>query len=168
MTQQPQVSFTWLCQHSSCLIPVLGCEKPKLNCYPFTWKTFPEYLQDAGVSWQVYQDPDNFEDNPLAYFQQYQNASNSSALTTKGNSYIGLDKFYADAEAGTLPQVSYIIGPAELAEHYPYLPSDGAWLQKQVVDAVVNGAAYNETVLMISYDGKGTQQLSTVNELANL
>jgi phospholipase C len=120
------------------------------------------------VTWQVYQDPDNFEDNMLAYFQQYQNASNSSALTTKGNSYIGLESFYADAKAGTLPQVSYIIGPAELAEHYPYLPSDGAWLQKQVVDAVVNGAAYNETVLMISYDGKRRQQLLIIYKTANL
>ncbi|KUJ20808.1 PLC-E protein [Mollisia scopiformis] len=132
-----------------------GCEKPHLNCYPFTWKTIPEYWQDAGVSWQVYQPVDNFEDNMLAYFQQYQAASNSSPLTTKGNSYLGLDKFYADAAAGTLPQVSYIVGPPELSEHYPYLPSDGAWLQKKVVDAVTSSPLYKETVLMISYDEVG-------------
>jgi phospholipase C len=106
------------------------------------------------VSWQVYQDFDNFEDNMLAYFEQYQNAPNGSALMEKGNSYPGLAKFYEDAKKGTLPQVSYIIGPAELSEHYPYLPSDGAWLQKQVVDAVMNGPAYKETALFITYDGK--------------
>ncbi len=67
--------------------------------------------------------------------------------------YIGLDKFYSDAAAGTLPQVSYIIGPTELSEHPPYQPKDGAWLQQQVVNAVIKGKAYNETALIISYDG---------------
>lgn len=36
-----------------------GCETAggkDINCYPLKWKTFPEYLEDAGVSWQVYQD----------------------------------------------------------------------------------------------------------------
>lgn len=131
-----------------------GCEGPKLNCYPFGWKTFPEYLEAAGVSWQVYQDFDNFEDNMLAYFTQYQNAANGSALRNKGNSYPGLQKFYDDAKAGTLPQVSYIIGPAELSEHPPYMPKDGAWLQKKVVDAVTEGAAYKSTALFVTYDGE--------------
>ena len=70
--------------------------------------------------------------------------------TKTGGSYIGLDKFYKDARAGTLPMISYIIGPAEPSEHPPYLPSDGALLINQVVGAVTQGAAYNETVLMIS------------------
>ncbi|EFX01061.1 non-hemolytic phospholipase c [Grosmannia clavigera kw1407] len=133
-----------------------GCEAAHFNCYPFTWKTFPEYLEAAGVSWQVFQDVDNFEDNPLAYFVQYQNATNGSALRTKGDSYEHtLDVFYARARNGTLPQVSWIIGPAELSEHPPYLPSDGAWLQKQVVDAVTQGAAYESTALFITYDEIG-------------
>ncbi|KAK3670244.1 hypothetical protein LTR78_009899 [Recurvomyces mirabilis] len=134
-----------------------GCEKPHLNCYPFTWKTVPEYWQAANVSWQVYQDADNFEDNMLAYFQQYQAVDNdtSNPLTKHGNSYPGLDKFYADAKAGTLPMISYIVGPAELSEHAPYLPSDGGWLINQVVDAVTTGTSYKDTVLMISYDEVG-------------
>jgi hypothetical protein len=67
---------------------------------------------------------------------------------------LGLDQFYSDAAAGTLPQVSYIIGPMELSEHPPYMPKDGAWLQRQVAEAVINSPKYNSTVLMISYDGK--------------
>ena len=90
----------------------------------------------------------------LAYFVQYQNAPNGSALREKGNSYPGLQKFYNDAKAGTLPQVSYIVGPQELSEHPPNMPKDGAWLQKQVVDAVTQGAAYDKTALYIIYDGK--------------
>jgi phospholipase C len=102
----------------------------------------------------VYQDEDNFGVDALQSFSQYMNAGPDDPLTIYGSSYPGLDKFYSDAKAGTLPQVSWIVGPAELSEHVPYLPRNGAWLQKQVVDAVVNGAAYNDTVLMISYDGK--------------
>lgn len=130
-----------------------GCEAPGLNCFPFVWKTFPEYLEEAGISWQVWQDLDNFEDNMLAYFAQYQTAKKESALRTKGNTYPGLDAFYKAAAEGKLPQVSWIVGPQELAEHPPNRPTDGAWLQKKVVDAITKSPAYNETVLIISYDG---------------
>lgn len=68
-------------------------------------------------------------------------------------SFIGLDSFYEAAANGTLPEVSFVIGPTELSEHPPYMPKDGAWLQKQVVDAVVKGPKYNSTMLIISYDG---------------
>ncbi|KID73815.1 Non-hemolytic phospholipase C [Metarhizium brunneum] len=132
-----------------------GCEAPGLNCFPFVWKTFPEYLEAAGISWQVWQDMDNFEDNMLAYFEQYQTAKNGSALRTRGNSYPGLDAFYDAAAKGTLPQVSWIVGPQEQSEHAPNLPKDGAWLQKKVVDAITQSPAYNETVLVISYDEQG-------------
>ncbi|CAK4031443.1 Non-hemolytic phospholipase C [Lecanosticta acicola] len=132
-----------------------GCEGDHLNCYPLKWKTTPEYLQDMNVTWQVYQDSDNFDDNPLAWFQQYQKASNSSQLAKRGLAYNGLEKFYEDAAAGKLPQVSYIVGPAELSEHQPYQPRDGAWLQQKIVDVVTQSPSYKNTVLMISYDESG-------------
>lgn len=137
-----------------------GCERPHLNCYPTTWKTCPEFYEDAGVTWQVYQDTNNFDDNPLAWFKQFQKASNTSSIGQRGMSFIGLDKFYADAMAGTLPQISYVVGPTELSEHPPYQPKDGAWLQQQIVNAVVNGKAYDKTVLIISYDGKPPSKVS--------
>ena len=30
-----------------------GCDAPNVSCYPMTWKTFPEFLEDAEVTWQV-------------------------------------------------------------------------------------------------------------------
>lgn len=69
--------------------------------------------------------------------------------------FVGLEQFYQDAAAGTLPQVSYIIGPAELSEHPPYTPQDGAWLQQKIVDTVTSSPLYNNTVLIISYDETG-------------
>jgi phospholipase C len=59
------------------------------------------------------------------------------------------------AANGSLPAISYIIGPTELSEHPPYSPHDGAWLQKKIVDAVTQGKAYSKTVLMISFDETG-------------
>ena len=56
---------------------------------------------------------------------------------------------------GTLPAISYIIGPTELSEHPPYAPRDGAWLQKKIVDAVTQGKGYSKTALIISYDETG-------------
>jgi phospholipase C len=67
------------------------------NAY-WVWKTFPEVLQAAGVSWKIYQDisgtpfePDfgdatsnsfagNFTDNPVLYFNQYATAAPGSPL----------------------------------------------------------------------------------------
>lgn len=126
---------------------------PNVNCYPLKWKTVYELYEEAGVSWQVYQNTDNFDDNPLAWFQQYQDAPKSNPLVQKGIRFVGLDAFYAAAANGTLPEVSFIVGPMELSEHPPFRPKDGAWLQKQVVDAVVNSPKYSSTMLMISYDG---------------
>jgi phospholipase C len=126
---------------------------PNVGCYPLKWKTIFEFYEEAGVSWQIYQDIDNFDDNPLAWFEQFQKAPANSSLARKGISYLGLTAFYEAAKNGTLPQVSFIVGPMELSEHPPYMPSDGAWLQKQVVNAVTTSPKYSSTVLMISYDG---------------
>lgn len=77
-------------------------------------------------------------------------------MAMRGTSFnASIDKFKADCAAGTLPRISYIIGPAELSEHPPYQPKDGAWLQQQIVDALVDSQSYKDTVLMISYDETG-------------
>ncbi|PGH12269.1 hypothetical protein AJ80_06783 [Polytolypa hystricis UAMH7299] len=132
-----------------------GCEKPNVNCYPLKWKTIFEYYQSASVTWQIYQDTDNFDDNPLAWFEQYQTASSQSPLSKRGMAFLGLDRFYQDASMGTLPMVSFIVGPRELSEHAPYSPKDGAWLQERVVEAVVGGKKYGSSVLLVSYDESG-------------
>ncbi|MCW5255671.1 phosphocholine-specific phospholipase C [Verminephrobacter aporrectodeae] len=47
--------------------------------YGCNWTTYPERLQDAKVSWMVYQNlPENFTDNPLAGFQKYRVANRAS------------------------------------------------------------------------------------------
>ncbi|GJJ08151.1 hypothetical protein Clacol_002359 [Clathrus columnatus] len=132
-----------------------GCEAPNLDCYPYSWKTTAEFYEEAGVSWQLYQGTDNFGDNPFAWFEQFQNAPANSTLAERAFAVLGLQAFYDAAANGTLPQISYIIGPGGLSEHPPWSPSDGAWLHQQVVNAVINSPKYSSTVLMVSYDETG-------------
>ncbi|UNI22444.1 Phospholipase C [Purpureocillium takamizusanense] len=132
-----------------------GCESGGINCYPLKWKTAAEYYEAAGVSWQVFQDTDNFDDNPLAWFDQFQKAQSGSSLHEKGMKGRSLDTFFSQAASGTLPEISYIIGPMELAEHPPYSPHDGAWLQTKIAQAVMNSPKYSKTALIVSYDETG-------------
>ena len=126
------------------------------SCRPLYWKTVPEYMSDAKIDWKLYQDFDNFGDNTLVEWRQYQLAAkNKTDLAKRGLSFSGIKSFLEDAKNGTLPEVSYIVGPQYLSEHAPYTPNDGAWLQREVANAVMNGKAWNSTVLMISYDETG-------------
>lgn len=103
----------------------------------------------------VFQNADNFDDNPLAHFTQFQQALPGSPLLTKGRIGQTIDAFREQAASGTLPAVSYIIGPSTLSEHPPFTPRDGAWFQQQIVNAVIQGKGYNKTALFISYDETG-------------
>lgn len=132
-----------------------GCEAGGFNCYPLKWKTVGEFYEDAGTTWQVFQDADNFDDNSYARFEQFQNAAPGSSLYNRGMKGLTLDTFYAQAANGTLPEVSYIVAPMELSEHPPYSPHDGAWLQYQIAQAVLNSPKYSKTALIVSYDESG-------------
>ncbi|MDN6886080.1 phospholipase C, phosphocholine-specific [Variovorax sp. CAN2819] len=55
------------------------------SAYGCNWKTYPERLEEANVSWIVYQNlPDNYTDNPLAGFKQFRAASWASGKNKPG------------------------------------------------------------------------------------
>jgi phospholipase C len=159
----------------------------------FVWQTFPEVLQEAGVTWKIYQDlagttfsPDfgdgtgnsfagNYTDNPVLYFNQYATAPTSSPLfeyACTGTEIINaipsasapapawrawqgtlFDEFRSDVQNGTLPQVSWIVGPAGYTEHPDYPIDYGAWYISQILDILVsNPAVFSKTVFLIDYD----------------
>ncbi|KAI8100189.1 phosphoesterase family-domain-containing protein [Halteromyces radiatus] len=121
---------------------------------PLGWETYPEALTKAGVEWQVYQDQDNFDDNPLAWFGYWRNLKDGPEKQ-KGLGFLGLQTFYDQAKNGTLPPFSIIVGPTELSEHPNNTPAAGAWLQEQVVNAVMHGKNWANTALFINYDESG-------------
>jgi len=80
----------------------------------FDWVTMGEQLEEAGVSWRNYQEEDNFDDNGFAWFDNYMNAKSGDALFDKGmhREKDAIEAFEKDVKDNTLPQVSWIIAPA--------------------------------------------------------
>jgi len=127
------------------------------------WDTMPEVLEDAGVSWKVYNPTGTIYTEPffqkhgilsdaiLPYFSQYQNPS--SALYQKAFLPQYPSEFVSDIAAGTLPAVSWIIPPAGYDEHPSSPPALGEWLTSQVLSALVaNPEVWSKTVVFHMYD----------------
>jgi phospholipase C len=130
----------------------------------YSWTTYPERLQSAGVSWKVYQKVgDNYDDNALAWFKQYQSAPAGSPLHDRGMSSVPAltgdtvadiaAAIRADVLGGTLPQVSWIVAPESSSEHPSYSPAAGADMINQVLEALTaDPAVWASTVLFVNYD----------------
>ncbi|HET6708266.1 phosphocholine-specific phospholipase C [Amycolatopsis sp.] len=153
--------------------PVLGNDEKG-----YSWTTYPERLEQAGVSWKIYQDigdgldaagswgwiddayRGNYGDNSLLYFNSYRNAKPGDALYEKArtgtNAKAGegyFDRLRADVKAGTLPQVSWITAPEAFCEHPNWPVNYGAWYIAQVLDALTaNPDVWSKTALFITYD----------------
>ena len=125
---------------------------------PYTWTTYPERLEAAGISWKIYEDmADNFGDNPLVGFKAYRDSlagTGNPALAAKGLATQHLDVLLSDVKGGTLPQVSWVISPAADSEHPgPSSPAQGADYVARVLDALTsNPEVWAKTVLLINFD----------------
>ena len=133
-------------------------EKQPQAKVPYTWTTYPERLEAAGVSWKIYEDmADNFGDNPLVGFKAFRDSlagTGNPALAAKGLSTQHLDVLLADVMAGTLPSVSWVISPAKDSEHPgPSSPAQGADYIARVLDALTaNPDVWASTVLLVNFD----------------
>lgn len=126
----------------------------------YRWTTYAERLEDAGVSWQVYQVlGDNFDDNAFASFIPFRDAyhrrpGHRPELRERAGSTRGLNRLREDVLADRLPQVSWIVGPAEGSEH-PWLsgPAQGAAYIAAVLEALAaRPEVWARTVLFVNYD----------------
>jgi phospholipase C len=121
---------------------------------PYTWKSYPEALTDAGVSWQVYQDVNNgTEFNMLDQFKVFQESSPGSTLFDSGIRRFGTGQFEWDAKHDRLPTVSWIMPTAYQSEHPNYTPAAGADYIASKIDAIAsNPEVWAKTVFVINYD----------------
>jgi len=130
---------------------------------PFVWPTYAERLQQAGVTWQVYQegldevddDPmtGNFHCNALAYFKAFAEAPEGSELRRRAMSDGGVARLREDVLHERLPQVSWVVMPAGYSEHPSYPPAYGAMYIARVLDALTaNPKVWGKTVLLLDYD----------------
>jgi phospholipase C len=145
----------------------------------YDWSTYPELLENAGVSWKIYQDIGeglnasgfwgwtgdkpyigNYGDNSLLYFHQYQNAPQGSPLAEKArtgtnilNSGTLFDIFKQDVSSGNLPQVSWLVAPEAYTEHPNWPANYGAWYVSQVLDILTaNPDVWSKTAFFLMYD----------------
>lgn len=130
--------------------PILHNEMPNGG---FTWTTYPERLEKAGVSWKVYQQKDNFGCNPLEYFTPFLNADPNSSLYQRGVVRRPEGEFEHDAINDKLPKVSWIIPTSHQSEHPDYMPAAGAAFIASKLDAIcANPEVWAKTAFIISYD----------------
>jgi phospholipase C len=146
----------------------------------YWWQTYPERLQDAGVSWKIYQDVGdgltaagfwgwtsdpyigNYGDNSLLYFldyqQQttnksgplYQGAGTGTNVNVSGGFF---DILASDVKNGRLPSVSWIVAPEAYTEHPAWPAGYGAWYTAGVLNALTSDPeVWSKTALLITFD----------------
>jgi phospholipase C len=126
------------------------------NVRPFTWTTYPERLQAAGISWRVYHEVDDYDDNVLKHFAKFQNLPESDPLFDNAMRNRDADAFVRDAASGNLPQVSWIVAPEAKSEHPSYPPAVGEDYVAKYIGAVIdNPDLFARTVFILSYDENG-------------
>jgi len=147
----------------------------------YSWTTFPERLEQAGISWKIYQDVGygldaagrwgdaqtnafigNYGDNSLLYFEQYRTAQPGSPLYERARTGTNIAKnpqqslfeiLQKDVSSGELPAVSWIVAPEAYSEHANWPANFGAWYTSRVLETLVsNPEVWSKTVLFVTYD----------------
>jgi phospholipase C len=120
---------------------------------PYTWTTYPERLTEAGISWRIYQEEDDYGTNQMEWFAAYQNARPGSPLYEGALTIYPPDRFEWDAKHDRLPTVSWIVPTSGQSEHPAYLPASGADFLASKLDAVASNLdVWAKTVFIINYD----------------
>src|ERR1700722_19449070 len=124
-----------------------------------SWKTMPEALLAAGVSWKVYNDPTGILGlGVLSYFKNYTNPFSLTGLEliAKGLTPGFPGDFESDVKSGSLPSVSWIVPPLAECEHPAAPPEWGEYLVQQILSILVsNPDVWAQTVFIVNYDENG-------------
>ena len=116
----------------------------------YTWKSYPEMLNDAGVSWRYYQDNQDY--NMLMFFEPFVTSSPGSQLYDLGMASYP-NRFEWDAVNDKLPAVSWIATTNYAAEHPSNNPSAGATFIASKLNAIAaNPDVWAKTVFILNYD----------------
>ncbi len=119
----------------------------------YSWETYPERLERAGISWRVYHEEDDYGCNMLKYFTQFQKAPRSSSLYENAMRDRPFYELLWDIRKGTIPQVTWIVPPSSLSEHPDYLPAAGEHHTNQILQALwSNPKLWAKTALILNYD----------------
>ena len=125
-----------------------------------TWPTLPELLEAAGVSWRIYQDPNEnwsgLMHGGLA-FENFRNATanSGSPLYEKGMSAWSLDDLRNHVLNGTLPSVSWIL-PAPSESEHPAAgsspPRAGDFTARVLEALTASTDSWSKTAFFLTFD----------------
>lgn len=124
----------------------------------FKWPTIPDVLEEAGVSWRIYQDPnDNWTGamHGCLAFESFRTAKKGSPIYENGMSHWSLDDLAKHVQDGTLPAVSWVLPPQSFSEHPggPSSPQKGSNYTEQVLNALTsNPEVWSKTVFFLTFD----------------
>jgi phospholipase C len=129
--------------------PVIANGAPK----PYRWTTYAERLQQAGLSWRVYQEEDNYGCNMLSEFAAFQQAQPGDPLYERAMVPQPAGAFEDDARGDRLPAVSWILPTSYQSEHPDYLPAAGAdYIASKLEAIAANPKVWAKTVFILNYD----------------
>ncbi|KJF93759.1 phosphocholine-specific phospholipase C [Photobacterium angustum] len=128
----------------------------------YKWTTYPERLQQAGISWRLVQNiNNNYTDNPLAGFKTFRDAhhNNPSApfylngIGTEIQPSIETFRELYNSEEG-LPKVTWIVTENDLSEHPGCsTPTLGAAYTSEVLDILTSDPSiWAKTVFIVNFD----------------
>jgi phospholipase C len=124
----------------------------------FKWPTIPDILEQAGISWRIYQDPnDNWTGamHGCLAFESFRTAPPGSPIYKNGMSLWTLEDLANDVKNGTLPQVCWILPPQAFSEHPggPSSPLKGSNFTERVLDALTgNTEVWSRTAFFLTFD----------------
>lgn len=121
----------------------------------YNWTTMGEILEASNISWRVYQQLDNFDDNGFAWFSNFQKSRPGDVLFDKGMSRQrnAIEAFQNDLINNTLPQVSWIIAPTRKSEHATNHPSAGEDYTARILNTLSSfPEIYKKSVFILNYD----------------
>jgi phospholipase C len=124
----------------------------------FTYPSIPDLLQAAGISWRIFQNPNNnFSGlmNGCLPFETFRTSQPGSPIYENGMSLWTIADLTAAVESNTLPQVSWVLPTRALSEHPDGAssPADGASLVSEVLTALTsNPEVWSKTVFFLTYD----------------
>ncbi|MEA2630942.1 MAG: hypothetical protein QOE66_1161 [Chloroflexota bacterium] len=112
-----------------------------------------DLLEARGITWAVYdlgQDnvPAGLSDNVFVFFPRFMNDPRAKRT---------IEDYLNDAQAGTLPQVSFVIPSYALGqdEHPPSPITYGMSLQQQLIQALMGGPQWPRSAYILTYDEPG-------------
>ncbi|WP_152267106.1 phosphocholine-specific phospholipase C [Agriterribacter humi] len=122
------------------------------------WPTIPDVLEKAGISWRIYQDPnDNWSGamHGCLAFESFRTAKPGSPIYENGMRHWSLQQLANDVKNNTLPEVSWIL-PKQIDSEHPGAPSSpyrGADFTHEILAAITsNPEVWSKTVFFLTFD----------------